>query len=152
MKAEKSSHAYGIGMIALIIGMTTVIIFYTSFYLPEQMATPTIADELLNVEIFNIEIVPGAHFDDGNDYSPKKSSITLGVNNYVLWTNNDSMAHTVNPLHKYYDRYSGIFKSPAVIKPGGTYSFLFTEAAEIEYYCIPHPWMSGTITIKENRF
>ena len=33
MSAPTSSHAYGIGVIALIVGMSAVMVFYTSFYL-----------------------------------------------------------------------------------------------------------------------
>jgi len=152
MSAPTSSHAYGIGVIALIIGMGVTIVFYTSFYLPEQMALPSVEPEILEAETFNITIIPGAVNDDGNDYEPKNAKIILGVSNKVLWTNQDDIAHTVTPPHRYEDSYSGIFESPGVIKPGETFEFLFTEAGTIEYQCLPHPWMTGSITIEKNRF
>jgi len=152
MSQLQSSHAYGIGVIALIVGMSVVMVFYTSFYLPEQMAKPSVSLEILESEIFNITIIAGAVIDDGNDYEPKNAKIILGKSNKVLWTNQDNTAHIVTPPHRYDDSYSGIFESPGVIKPGETFEFLFTETGTIEYQCIPHPWMSGSITIEENRF
>ncbi len=152
MSTPTSSHAYGIGVIALIVGMGVVIVFYTSFYLPEQLAKPYVHPEILEAEILSITIVPGAVNDDGIDYVPKNAKVTLKINNNVIWTNTDDTAHTVTPPHRYEDSYSGAFESPGVIKPGETYEFLFTEPAEIEYNCLPHPWMTGSITIEENRF
>ena len=61
MSTPTSSHAYGIGMIALIIGMSASVVFYTSFYLPESLAKPSVSDHILHPEEdFIIEIVPGA--------------------------------------------------------------------------------------------
>ena len=42
MSATTSSHAYGIGVIALIIGMGAVLVFYTSFWLPESLEKPSV--------------------------------------------------------------------------------------------------------------
>ena len=152
VSATTSSHAYGIGVIALIIGMGASILFYTSFYLPESLEKPTVPDEILEADDFIISIIRGAVIDDGNDYLPKHSKVTLGINNNVYWQNFDDTGHTVTPEHRYEDPYSNIFESEGIIKPGESFSFLFTEAAMIEYRCTPHPWMTGTITIEENRF
>ena len=59
MSMPTSSHAYGIGMIALIIGISASVVFYTSFYLPESMAKPSVSEHILEPEDnFIIEIVP----------------------------------------------------------------------------------------------
>ncbi len=50
MSTPTSSHAYGVGLIALIIGMSVSVIFYTSFYLPESLAKPSVAEHILNPE------------------------------------------------------------------------------------------------------
>lgn len=152
MSTQQSSHAYGIGVIALIIGMGAVFVFYTSFYLPEQMQKPSVSHKILEADIFDIAIVPGALVDNGIDYYPKNAEVILGVNNHVKWTNDDDAHHTVTPLHKYDDSYSGEFQSLGVLKPGESYEFIFTEVAIIEYQCLPHPWMRGTLSIEENRF
>lgn len=151
-RATKSGYAYGIGVITVIIGMCASIIFYTLFYLPEQMEKPSVSHEILDAKIMEIDIILGAVIDDGNDYEPKNAIVTLGVDNHVIWHNEDAIAHTVTGLHGYEDSYSGEFASLGVIKPGETFSFLFTEPGIIEYQCIPHPWMRGTITVEDNRF
>ncbi|MDF2422047.1 MAG: plastocyanin/azurin family copper-binding protein [Nitrosopumilus sp.] len=153
MSVSTSSHAYGIGMIALIIGMSASVIFYTSFYLPESLTKPSVSEQILNPEeIFFIEIVPGAVVDGNPNYVPNKPTVLLSINNKVIWQNNDDTAHTVTPDHRSEDSYSGEFGSPGVIKPGETYEFLFTEPQDVPYYCAPHPWMQGTISVEKSRF
>ena len=153
MSASTSSHAYGVGVIALIIGMSASVVFYTSFYLPESLEKPSVSEHILNPEEdFIIEIVPGAVIEGNQNYVPNQSDVLLTVNNRVIWQNNDDTAHTVTPDHRQTDGYSGDFGSPGVIKPGETYEFLFTEPQEVPYHCQPHPWMTGKITVELSRF
>ena len=152
MSTPTSSHAYGIGMIALIIGMSASVVFYTSFYLPESLAKPSVSEHILEAEIFDIKIVLGAVVEGNENYVPNKSEVILGFDNNVVWTNTDDTAHTVTPDVPYTDSYSGEFGSPGVIKPGDTYEFLFTEPGEILYHCQPHPWMTGKISVALNKF
>jgi len=154
MSSPTSSHAYGIGMIALIIGMSASVVFYTSFYLPESLAKPSVSEHILHPEeeFFMIEIVPGAVIKGNDNYVPNDPTVQLEFTNNVKWTNNDDTAHTVTPDHRHTDSYSGDFGSPGVIKPGDTYEFLFTEPQEVHYHCQPHPWMTGTIIVEVSRF
>lgn len=153
MNSPTSSHAYGIGLIALIVGMSASVVFYTSFYLPESLAKPSVSEEILEPEeIFNIKILLGAVTEGNENYVPNKSEVILGFDNHAVWTNNDQTAHTVTPDVPYTDSYSGEFGSPGVIKPGDTYEFLFTEPGEISYHCQPHPWMTGKISILVPKF
>lgn len=78
-----------------------------------------------------------------------KQTIQLGVNNLVVWNNDDTTFHfvTLDPTSNYKDRYSGPLDSPA-IKPGSSYSFLFTQEGTIKYYCKVHPWMKGEIDVQ----
>ncbi|MGV7226775.1 MAG: cupredoxin domain-containing protein [Nitrosopumilus sp.] len=154
MSAPTSSHAYGIGMIALIIGMSASVVFYTSFYLPESMAKPSVADHILHPEeeFFIIEIVPGAVIEGNENYVPNDPTVLLTFTNNVRWINNDDTAHTVTPDHRHSDGYTGDFGSEGVLKPGDTYDFLFTEPQEVHYHCTPHPWMTGSVTVEKSRF
>jgi plastocyanin len=148
-----SSHAYGIGVIALIIGMSVSVVFYTSFYLPESLAKPSVSDHILNPsEDFIIEIVSGAVVEGNENYVPNKAIAVLEHSNKVIWQNNDDTAHTVTPDHRHADAYSGDFGSTGVLKPGEVYEFLFTEPQEVHYHCTPHPWMTGSIVIEKSRF
>ena len=154
MSSPTSSHAYGIGMIALIVGMSAVTVFYTSFYLPESLAKPSVSDHILHPEeeLFVIEIVPGAVIEGNDNYVPNKPTVLLTFTNNVQWVNNDDTAHTVTPDHRHADGYSGDFGSTGVLKPGDTYEFLFTEPQEVHYHCQPHPWMTGSIIVEKSRF
>ena len=153
MSSVTSSHAYGIGLIALIIGMSATFVFYTSFYLPESMAKPSVSDHILHPEEdFIIEIVVGAVIEGNENYIPNSAKALLTINNNVIWQNNDDTAHTVTPDHRHADSYSGDFGSTGVLKPGDTYEFLFTEPQEVHYHCEPHPWMTGSIVVEKSRF
>ncbi|MGY5150505.1 MAG: cupredoxin domain-containing protein [Candidatus Nitrosopumilus sp. bin_68KS] len=153
MSSPTSSHAYGIGLIALLIGMTGTFVFYTSFYLPESLAKPSVDEHILEPEKeLLIKIVPGAVIEGNQNYVPNQADVLLGINNKVIWENNDDTAHTVTPDHRQSDGYSGDFGSIGVIKPGETYEFLFTEPQEVPYHCQPHPWMTGKIKVEVSRF
>ena len=153
MSAPSSSHAYGVGLIAVVVGMSVGIIFYTGFYLPESLAKPSVSEHILEpAKTFLIDIVPGAVIEGNENYVPNKPTIILEQDNHVIWENNDDTPHTVTPDHRAADSYSGDFGSPGVIKSGETYEFLFTEPQEIPYHCEPHPWMTGTIKIEKGRF
>ena len=153
MSKATSSHAYGIGVIALIIGISVSFVFYTSFFVPESLLKPSVSEHILNPEIdFIIEIVPGAVIDGNENYVPNQAKVLLGISNKVIWQNNDDTAHTVTPDHRTSDAYSGDFGSIGVIKPGESFEFLFTDAQEILYHCEPHPWMTGKISIDLSRF
>ena len=154
MSTPTSSHAYGIGMIALIVAMSASIVFYTSFYLPESLAKPSVSDHILHPEeeFFIIEIVPGAVIEGNENYVPNDPTVLLTFTNNVRWINNDDTAHTVTPDHRHADGYSGDFGSSGVLKPGDVYDFLFTEPQEVHYHCQPHPWMTGSIVVEQSRF
>ena len=155
MSKPTSSHAYGIGIIAMIVGMAVGISYYQLFYVPELTAKPKIAEEILNPkEETQIHMVPGAANPQQQDnFIPKLvKDIQLGFNNKVTWENTDQTPHTVTPDTPFKDLYSGDFGSKGVVKPGEKYEFLFTQESEIAYHCEPHPWMKGKIIITKSRF
>ncbi len=153
MSAPTSSHAYGVGLVALIVGMSVVVVFYTSFYLPESLAKPSVAEHILHPEKeLIIEIVPGAVIEGNENYVPNKAKALLNIDNKVIWKNLDDTPHTVTPDHRHSDSYSGDFGSSGVVKAGENYEFLFTEPQEVHYHCEPHPWMTGSITVEKSRF
>ncbi|MDH3277474.1 MAG: plastocyanin/azurin family copper-binding protein [Nitrosopumilus sp.] len=153
MSANTTSHAYGIGVITVIVGLSVGLIFYTGFYLPESLAKPSVSEHILEPSgILEIEIPMGAVIEGNPSYVPNKAVSTLEIDNRVNWTNYDDTPHTVTPDHRTSDSYSGDFGSPGVIKSGESYEFLFTEPQEILYHCEPHPWMKGSIKIEKSRF
>ncbi|MDE1862551.1 MAG: copper-binding protein [Thaumarchaeota archaeon] len=143
-----SSHAYGIALIAIIVGAAVGIGYYQMYYIPEYNAKPIIPEKILKPELSTkITIVAGSmNSDQQQNFVPKKQSVQLGIDNEVTWTNKDAAAHYVTPVKDYKDAYSGVFGSEAIL-PGKTYTFLFTQTAQIPYYCKVHPWMKGEIDI-----
>ena len=153
MSKLSSSHAYGIGIITIIVGVSAGIAYYQMFYIPESTAKPTVAAEILEPkEERTIEIIPGASNSNQQDnFVPKLVNAQLSFDNKVIWKNTDNVAHTVTPDTPIVDSYSGKFGSPGVIKPGTTYEFLFTEDVKFGYHCEPHPWMKGSIEVTKLR-
>ena len=153
MSEATSSHAYGIGVIALIVGMSATMVFYTSFYLPESLLRPSVSEHILHpTGELVIDIVDGAATEGNDNYVPLEAVAVLGESNRVVWTNSDFTAHTVTPDHRHSDSYSGPFGSEGVVMPGDAYEFLFTEEQVVQYHCIPHPWMQAEITVERARF
>ena len=151
----RTSSAYGIGIMTVIVGVAAGVVFYQGFYLPESLEKPAVDPHILHPTggPTAIDMIVGSTLRTQEDnFVPKLVNIQLGIDNLVVWNNLDDTAHTVTPSHAYADGYSGQFGSDGVVMPGESYEFLFTEPAEIDYYCTPHPWMTGTLSITKQRF
>lgn len=143
-----SSHAYGIGLIAIIIGAAVGISYYQLYFIPEYNAKPHVDKKILEAAQKTITIVKGSvNQEQTQNFLPKKQTVQLGVDNHVVWQNDDDAVHYVTPSKPFKDLYSGDFGSDA-IPAGKSYSFLFTQEAKIPYYCQVHPWMTGEIDIE----
>jgi plastocyanin len=87
----------------------------------------------------------------GKEIEPKQIQVTIGVNNTVVWVNQDSTTHSV--VSEYVDPVSGPFNTFAsqrhtgLIPPGQTFEFTFTQPGTYDYYMIPHPHMQGTVVV-----
>ncbi len=154
MSVVTQGHAYGIGIITVVIGLSIGLGYYQMFYLPEVSLKPSVDEEILEpLKSTEIEMIVGSADPDQQDnFVPKLLNIQLGIDNHIVWTNVDDVAHTVTPDQSTEDSYSGEFGSTGVIMPGETYEFTFTEPNEVPYHCEPHPWMTGTLIITESRF
>ncbi len=154
LSSSSTSHAYGIGIITVIVGLSVGIVFYQMFYLPESLAKPSVDEHILHpVKETIIDMIQGsANPNQQDNFVPKLVNIQLGIDNHVVWKNIDDTPHTVTPDHRAEDSYSGPFGSSGVVKAGEEYEFLFTEPHEIEYHCEPHPWMTGKLIVTKQRF
>ncbi len=74
-------------------------------------------------------------------YSPPTITVVLGVNNTVTWVNDDSAPHTVTAT-------DGSFNS-GNMDPGQSWTYTFTATGTYNYYCTYHPWMKGTVIVKD---
>ncbi len=95
--------------------------------------------------------IPDGAFDPANAdtaYDPLALEVTVGTT--VTWTNDDTVAHTVTsgPSDGTRGEADGLFDS-GFLDAGDSFSYTFTEVGEFPYYCLPHPWMVGSVTVTE---
>lgn len=125
--------------------------------------TPIIINDSLNDS--NSYEVPTGPFIDTKDYIPPapllkntgvSSIVNLTIRNFafstenltvkkgttVIWTNNDSVGHTVTG-----DTPSG--PKSETMSDGQNYSFTFNQIGKFDYHCTPHPNMKGSVIVVE---
>lgn len=89
------------------------------------VAPPTATPSSAAVSISNFAFLP--------------QSLQIKAGTTVIWTNNDTVAHTITSD-------SGAFDSGSVA-PGGTFAFMFMQTGTFAYHCAIHPFMQATITV-----
>jgi len=86
--------------------------------------------------------VPGCQEDD-TCFIP--STIEVAPGTTVTWENNDIVPHTVT---------SGAAGSPTgefdsgLSPAGATFEHTFEEVGTYPYFCLVHPWMAGSVTVR----
>ncbi len=75
------------------------------------------------------------------------SSLEIQVGDTVLWSNDDTAAHTVSSGTPT-DGMDGIFDS-SLFMSGTTFEFTFDKSGTYPYFCMVHPWMTGEIIVNE---
>jgi plastocyanin len=125
--------------------MSTNIAFLTS-YEPVTIVgyTPLTSQPLpANTSTTTISIVKGgADPNNGQFYVPKMVNITVGAT--VKWKNDDPVPHTVT---------SGTPEDPTkefdsgLINMGDSFTHTFDKKGLFEYFCMPHPWMTGKVSV-----
>ena len=94
-----------------------------------------------------VSIVPGASTLAEKAWSPNPVEVKVGQK--VIWTNNDSVQHTVTSgspgspdSGQAFD--SGLTK---LLNKGQTFEWTATTAGEIPYYCQLHPTQLGSVVV-----
>ena len=72
-------------------------------------------------------------------------SISIKVGDTIVWSNDDTAAHTVTSGSAT-NGPSGVFDSSLLIA-GGTFEHKLTASGTVDYYCMVHPWMTGKIQV-----
>ncbi len=73
------------------------------------------------------------------------SLIEINEGDTVIWSNDDSAAHTVTSGTPS-DGPDGMFDS-SLVMAGNTFEFTFEDKGEYDYFCIVHPWMTGSVKV-----
>jgi len=150
------NHAGGISVITFVVAVAVSMGYYQFVYIPQATARPTLPEEVLNpAEVTEVTIVEGSSLEtNGEFFVPKEVRGTIGISNKVVWTNNDVTGHTVTTDDGYVDLINGEFNSieqlGAILLPGETFEFTFTQVGEYPYHCEPHPWMQASVEIVES--
>jgi plastocyanin len=74
----------------------------------------------------------------GLEYAP--DSITVPAGTTIVWTNEDPLEHTVTARDRSWD--SGD------IAPGASWRRRFDEPGRYEFFCLPHPFMTGVVIVE----
>jgi plastocyanin len=74
------------------------------------------------------------------DYAFTPAHIRVAPGETVVWTNEDSVAHTVTGS-------AGDELSSPLLSRGDEFSYTFATPGNFAYYCTPHPWMTGVVTV-----
>jgi len=98
---------------------------------PAPTPTPTPAPSVITI---NIQGELG-----GMSYSP--ASVSVQVGQQVRWHNNDSIAHTATSTK------SGVFDTGSIPANGTSGAITFTTPGNVDYLCIFHPGMVGSLTV-----
>ena len=150
------NHAAGISVMTFVVAVAVSMGYYQFVYIPQANAKPTLPEEVLNPpEVTEVSIAEGSSLEsNGQFFVPKDTRGTIGISNKVVWTNTDVTGHTVTTDDGYVDLISGDFNSieqlGAILMPGETFEFTFTEVGLYPYHCEPHPWMQASVEIVES--
>ena len=150
------NHAGGISVMTFVVAVAVSMGYYQFVYIPQANAKPTLPEEVLNPpEVTEVSIAEGSSLEtNGQFFVPRDVRGTIGISNKVVWTNDDVTGHTVTTDDGYVDLINGEFNSieqlGAILMPGETFEFTFTEVGQYSYHCEPHPWMQASVEIVES--
>jgi predicted secreted protein with PEFG-CTERM motif len=75
------------------------------------------------------------------------STVVITVGGTVTWENTDTAAHTSSSGTPA-DGPDGVFDS-SLVMAGASFSHTFDSAGTFDYFCMVHPWMTGTVIVEE---
>jgi len=114
---------------------------FTSAQINSSSAT-YVQDDFAEVQVPQRTSIPGCEttFDC---FSP--SNLVIDKDTTVIWYNDDTAAHTVT-AGSARDGPNGVFDS-SLFMAGTTFENKFDTTGSFEYFCMVHPWMTGSITV-----
>ena len=106
------------------------------------ISTPLAFAETATVSIPPRTSVPGC---EGTDSCYIPARVTVNPRDKVIWTNDDTAAHTVTSGTAESGP-DGTFDS-SLFMAGETFSHTFDTLGEYDYFCMVHPWMKGSVFV-----
>ena len=97
----------------------------------------------------NVVIPPGSSVpgcEETNECNIPEN-VTIDVGGEVTWLSNGTAGHTITSGTPDGGP-DGLFDS-GLFLPGSTFTFKFDESGIYPYFCIVHPWRTGTVTVSD---
>jgi plastocyanin len=79
-----------------------------------------------------------------SNFAFNPANITVKKGATLTWKNNDSTQHDITP-----DNPTSEFQRSELLSKGGTYSVTFNTVGSFTYFCSPHPYMKGSVTVTD---
>jgi plastocyanin len=133
---------------ALVAGVSVAV--FTGIIINTTLPRNTFALDVIHPpQSVTVTIPAGASLPDGNvTFIPEDVTVVLGVNNTVVWINENSNPERV--IGEDENMPGGFGKIRTLIEPdGGTFAFTFTEEGTYNYLSDINPWLKGTVTVKK---
>jgi plastocyanin len=132
-----------LGLIMVLVGVVVASVFVFRLqpaYVPPS--TPVVVEQ----GVASILMPPGVGASSSLNFSPANATVVIGVNNTIVWTNQDTASHTV--VSKTVPSGAQPFQS-GVLAKGETFNVTLTVPGVYTYFCSIHPlWMKATIVVK----
>jgi len=119
----------------------------SEFELDPARPQPESEPEVIEPTIVEVSLPPGTSApgceEENACYIPFLVSINVG--DTVVWSNDDSAAHTVTSGTSS-EGPDGVFDS-SIFMSATTFEQTFSESGNYDYFCMVHPWMVGQIQV-----
>jgi plastocyanin len=84
----------------------------------------------------DVDILDGGEITSWG-YSPVVLTVPLGST--ITWRNTGDLAHSVTSRDQLFDS--------RLLDDGRSWSYTFDDPGTYRYFCVPHPWMKGTVVV-----
>jgi len=74
--------------------------------------------------------------------------VTVDLGTIVTWSNTDTAAHTASSGTAAGGDMGEVWDS-SLIMAGGSFSYTTDTVGSFDYFCMVHPWMTGTLIVEE---
>lgn len=119
----------------------------SEFELDPIRPQPESEPEVIEPTIVEVSLPPGSSVpgceEENACYIP--FSVSINVGDTVVWSNDDSAAHTVTSGTPS-EGPDGAFDS-SIFMSATTFEQTFSESGNYDYFCMVHPWMVGKIQV-----
>ncbi|MGP8124340.1 MAG: cupredoxin domain-containing protein [Nitrososphaerales archaeon] len=155
--SNRSTTAVGLVVAILIVGAIASIGYYQFEVAPNQTtsstSSPTIAVTCAKTNCAYVNITSGAGsciLPTVCGFSPATITVVMGVNNTVVWTNDDTAVHTITPVTGSGWGFTQTCQGVPGLCQGDTFQYTFPAAGTYQYHCIYHSGMEGTVIVKNS--